>query len=201
MTEQLVRAEKTHLLAVDVYASLRAAWLAQFGVSPTRAQLLTVLAQVWLETNAGTMSYGYNLGGIKHVNGDGHDYYSVQTHEVSGGVTRIVVQPFRSYADLNAAASDFLRIVKRDAASSLSRATPDLAEYAHDLKSRSYYTAAEHDYAGALQVRYKQLEASIGEDTSPELPVAIARTQPTPGDDESDQPTPPDDLPEPPDAA
>jgi len=202
MTETLVRAEKTPLAATDVYLALRAQWVAQVGCEPTRAQLLTLLAQVWLETGAGASSYGYNLGGIKHVPGDGHDFYQVQTHEVIGGVTKVVIQPFRSYASLSEAAGDYLHLIRtRFGYAWPSVESADLDAYAHALKTRGYYTADEHDYAAALHVRYKQLDAQIGEDTVPGVPIAIARTQPAPGDDASDQPTPPGDLPPPDDAA
>lgn len=196
MNESLVRAEKKLLVAVDVYLALRDQWVVQVGTEPTRAQLLTLLSQVWLETGAGLSSYGYNLGGIKHVPGDGHDYYAISTHEVVAGVDRVLVQPFRSYASLAEAAGDYLHLVHtRFGFAWPAVEAADLDAYAHALHVRGYYTSAEHNYAAALHMRYKQLDAMIGDDTVPSVPVAIARTQPSPGDDDDPQPTPPGDLP------
>jgi flagellum-specific peptidoglycan hydrolase FlgJ len=196
MSDTLVPTTKTPLLAVDVYLALRMQWSAQVGSEPTRAQLLTLLAQIWLETGAGGSCFNFNLGGIKHVNGDGRPFYSVQTHEVIGGVNKVLVQPFRAYASLAEGAADYLHLIRTTFGFAWPAVeTADIDAYAHALHVRGYYTASEHDYAAALHVRYKQLDGLITEDTQPAVPIAIARSQPPPGTDDDPQPTPPGDLP------
>lgn len=201
MTETLVRAQKTILQAKDVYDALHDAYLSLIGSEPGRPQLLMMLAQCWLETGAGNMSFGYNLGGIKHVTGDGHDYYQIQTHEVIGGVDKVLVQPFRSYASLKDAATDFVHLLR----TTFGFAWPyiesaDIPAYAHALRQRNYFTADEHDYAAGLAIRFKQLDAEIPQ-AAPVQPIQVATEQPTPGTDADSQPTPPGDLPPPDDAA
>lgn len=169
MADVLLRAVRTPLDVSDVYAALRMAWRIQVRTEPTRAQLLTMMAQVWLETGAGASAYGYNLGGIKWTRGCGHDYYAVQTHEVIDGRDVVLAQNFRSYASLDDAAEDYVSLLR----GTFGFAWPaieaaDCTDYARRLRLRGYYTANEAQYAAGLRARYAQLDAQLGPDTNPD---------------------------------
>jgi hypothetical protein len=169
MADALLRAVRTPLNASDVYAALRMAWRIQVRTEPTRAQLLTMMAQVWLETGAGAASYGYNLGGIKYTRGCGHDYYQVQTHEVIAGKTVQLAQNFRSYASLDDAAEDYVALLRSTFASTWPAIeAADCTDYARRLAAAHYYTANEAQYAAGLRARYSQLDMQLPPDTEPD---------------------------------
>jgi hypothetical protein len=193
MSETQVHPEKTLVGPVALYGVLRAAWLAQLGTAPSRASLLVLLAQWALETGNGASCFGWNLGGIKHVPGDGHDFYVIRTTEYFDGKEKFLDQPFRSYASLEEGAADYLRLVH----GRFSRAWPaveagDLVEFAHQLKMQGYYTAPEHSYSEGLQVRRAQLDTLIPGDPPDAPDTALADGRPAYVPPDPVQPDPPD---------
>jgi hypothetical protein len=208
MTETLVRAELTPLTAESVCAAVKGAWRKKIGTEPARASTLVLMAQIWFETANGAASYGYNLGGIKHVAGDGHDYYQVRTHENQpDGTQYTIVAAFRSYPSLEAAAWDYICLLRGPMGFCWPAVEAgDVADFARRLRARGYYTAPEAQYAAGLQARYAMLDQELLEDTEPgtpiairqsERPVPVAHLQPSPfadGEDGPDDPGPPKDA-------
>jgi len=167
MTEKLVPTLRTHMTAADVYAALLAAWSESIATVPSRASLLTLLAQWSLETGGGGSCNNNNLGGIKHVAGDGHDYAMYLTREVINGKSVLIDQNFRAYRSIEEGAADYIHILRN----TFGFAWPaveagDVADFAHRLKQRGYYTADEHEYAAGLRARYMSLDHLIPSDSS-----------------------------------
>lgn len=71
----------TPTTAVDLAVELMHAWHAAWGVWPTRASLLVLLAQSRLETGAWKACWNWNFGNVKAV-GTGHPYYFKACTEV-----------------------------------------------------------------------------------------------------------------------
>lgn len=155
-----------------VYAAMADAWRQQIGTEPPRASLLVLLSQWALETDAGRFCLNWNIAGIKRVPGDGHDWATYDTHEVIGGVDRVLQQQFRAYASLGDGVSDYLRELRH----TFGFAWPavdagDVVDFAHRLKQRGYYTAPESQYASGLQSRYAQMQAAVPVETPTDPPA------------------------------
>lgn len=195
MGESLVPTAHTVASAADVYASLRAAWQSILGTTPARASLLVLLSQWSLETGGGGSCNNWNLAGIKHTDGDGHDFAEYLTTErlsrttamalVTTGTATVVKddgativvklpQKFRAYASLNEAAIDYLQELRHQFGFAWPAVEAgDVLDFAHRLKLRGYYTATEADYAAGLKARYAQLDHVI-----PSEPQSVANVQP-----------------------
>lgn len=171
MTARQQSPVRTVISPEQVYFALRDAWQRQLGEQPERASLLTLLSQWSLETANGARCMNYNLGGIKHVPGDDHDWTEYLTTEFFGGNSRRMMQPFRSYPTLEDGAADYLDLLrKRFAAAWPAVVLGHVTDFAHLLKLQGYYTAPEDQYAAGLQRCYAALDARIPPDTRPELP-------------------------------
>lgn len=178
MSAQLVPTARTVVTAQALYGVLHDAWTALLGTEPTRAQLLTLLSQWALETGNGQACNNWNMAGIKHVAGDGHDWASYQTTEVLGGQVVHLAQDFRSYPSLEAGAADYLVFLH----SRFGFAWPaveaaDVRDFAHRLKLRGYYTAPEDQYAAGLVARYHQLDAMVPQGPTAGGVVEVARDE------------------------
>ena len=175
MSGQLVPTVRTPMTPAAVYAALASAWTALLGTQPTRAELLVLLAQWAHETGGGLASNNWNLAGIKHVQGDGHDYAEYVTHEVVDGQDVTTVQRFRSYANLDESAFDYLRTLRNNFGFAWPAVEAgDVADFGHRLKIRGYYTAPESLYVTALERWRASLDASIPAD----VVGALANGQP-----------------------
>ena len=175
MTESLVPTVRTPMAPAAVYAALASAWTALLGTQPTRAELLVLLAQWAHETGEGKSADNWNLAGIKHVQGDGHDYAEYTTHEIENGVDVTTVQRFRAYSNLGESAFDYLRTLRRDFGFAWPAVEAgDVADFGHRLKVRGYYTAPESLYVTALERWRVTLDASIPADPT----GALANGQP-----------------------
>lgn len=197
MSENLVRAERTILHPRDVYDALVDRWRATVATEPARQRVLVLLAQIWHETAAGSLSYGWNLAGIKWTPGCGHDHYAESTGEddAKGKETRIVAQ-FRSYPDLASSVADYMGLLRGQfgfAWPAVEAADP--RDFAHRIRVRGWYTAPEQQYADAMAVRYQQVLGLISEDTVPDTPTALRNGRPAyvPPSDRPDRPDPADD--------
>lgn len=183
MSEEIQATTRTDVDPNALYLAVRIAWRAQVGTEPSRAQLLTLMAQSDLETGSWRACMNYNLAGIKHVAGDGHDYASYQTHEVLNGQTVTIVQTFRAYPTLDAGVADWLALLRgRFGYAWPAIEAADVADFAHRLHARGYYTAPEQQYAAGLRARYAALDAKILPETEPDLaPSATALLEPDDG--------------------
>ena len=170
MAEQLVATERTVITPQALYATLRAAWRSLIGSEPTREQLLVLMAQWAFETNNGGQSNNWNLAGIKHVAGDGHDYANYPTREFLNGEWVNLDADFRAYKTLEDAAADYLyELHSRFGFAWPAVENGDVQDFAHRLKLRGYYTAPESQYSRGLLVRRHWIDMQLGPDTQPEL--------------------------------
>lgn len=156
----------THTIA-DYTRAVVAAWSRLYGSPPSEGTCGVLWAQYALETGRGVACWNNNIGNVKHVRGDGYDYVELpNTWEIIGG-KKVVFQPpdpqtwFRVYESLADAMVDHLRFLERrygNAWSSILSGDP--AGFAHALKARGYYTAAESDYARGLASLVKEFQRS-----------------------------------------
>lgn len=58
----------------EMFEALGQAWRRRFGSEPSRNSLLVLLAQWSIETGEGARMHCWNVGNVKSVAGDGHDY-------------------------------------------------------------------------------------------------------------------------------
>ena len=185
----------------DVYAELRDAWRRLLGNEPTRANLLVLLSHWAFETAFGRACHRYNLGNIKHRDGDGRDYVMFRCSEVVGG-RQIWYDPphpatwFRAYASLGDGVLDYLVLLRGQ----FGYAWPaveagDPADFSHRLKTRGYYTADEAVYTAGMERCLIQLDRQLGPDTAPDVQDAaragIEQAANEPLDDEGED-DPPD---------
>jgi hypothetical protein len=175
MSDQLVPTVRTPMTPAAVYAALASAWVSMGLGEPTRAELLVLLSQWAHETACGAAADNWNLAGIKHVPGDGHDYAEYVTHEIVNGVDVTTIQRFRAYGSLEGAASDYLGVLRRNFGFAWPAVEAgDVADFGHRLKLRGYYTAPESLYVTALERWRASLDASI----PAEITGALANGQP-----------------------
>lgn len=204
MTENLLPDRLTPIATSDLYRALAGAWLDLVGSAPSRASLLVLLAQWAEETGRGKYCHAYNLGNIKHVSGDGHDYVQFRCNEIIGGKEVWIDPPnpgcsFRAYATLEDGARDYLALLRhRFAVAWPAVLAGDPAAFAHELKVSGYYTADEAIYTRALSALYAELAKAIPTEQEAIDQDWVAEGQgsvPLTGNDDDPQPTPPGDDP------
>jgi hypothetical protein len=158
-----------------MYTALRAGWRAILQTEPTRASVLVLLAHWGLETGNGAASRNWNVAGIKWTAGCGADFARYMTRERVNGAVIHVMQAFRAYATCEQGVADYLRELRHDFAWAWPAVEAgDVGDFAHRLKERRYYTDTEENYTAGLRAREAQLDAWIGPDTVPELPLSAA---------------------------
>jgi len=196
VAEQLVPTEHTKPALSALYACLRSEWRAQLATEPARASLLVLMAQWGHETALGSACLNWNLAGIKHTPGDGHDFAVYQTWEVLNGKHVVLDQQFRAYQSLSEGVHDYLTLLR----TRFGYAWPaveagDVADFARRLRARGYYTDLVDSYTRGLQARYSAIDSFLGEDTVPDLSVAAMEPVRPVHLADSEPPTPPEDLP------
>lgn len=198
MTETLLPDLCTAVTPAQVYAALRDACAPVLGTSLARESLLVLLSQWACETARGKAMHRFNLGNIKHVPGDGHDYSQFRCDEIIGGKTVWFDPPnpgcsFRAYATLDAGAVDYLTLLHKHFAG----AWPDVVkgdtlDFAKDLYAEHYFTASPALYAASLHGLYAEFDRTVPHDVvapAPPLPmIQVAAIE------DIGQPTPPGDL-------
>ncbi len=73
MAEQVVPVKRTAVTMPDYVRSVVRCWGTLFGVIPLEQSIGVLFAQYMIETG-GRACWNFNLGNVKHVKGDGHDY-------------------------------------------------------------------------------------------------------------------------------
>ncbi len=167
----------------EMLASLERAWKALFGQEPSRESLLVVLAQWALETGRGRAMHAYNVGNIKSVEGDGHDYTYFACNEVLHGKV-VWFYPdaagcrFRAYRALDLGVADYLATVHArysGAWSAVIAGSP--AQFAHLLKAERYYTAPEESYTKSLASLFDEFSRTLGGGSGPDLHTVLGVQQ------------------------
>ena len=172
--EKLVPTVRTVIAPADLYQALKKAWETLLDPqTATRDRLLVLMAQWALETGNGAAANNFNLAGIKHLPGDGHNYAAYRTREFLGGAWEVLVCNFRAYDSLDAAALDYLQLLRgRFAAAWPAVEAGDVGQFARRLKLGHYYTAPEAEYAAGLAARRAWLDARVPQDAGPADDVA-----------------------------
>lgn len=89
MAEQVVPVKRTVVTMPDYVRAVVRNWVALFGGLPLEQSIAVLWAQYMIETG-GRACWNWNLGNVKHVKGDGHDYQML--HGVWEGVSKAAAQ-------------------------------------------------------------------------------------------------------------
>lgn len=168
MSETEVAPQLTPVSAQSLYDALGSVWPRVVGGTPARASLLVLLAQSAFEGGHWQSTYNYNLAGIKHVDGDGRDYFIAACSEVIDGQTLHMLCPFRSFPMLSEGAIDYLGELYRHfhgAWPALLSGDPE--RFAYALKSAGYYTGDASAYAAGLLRYVREFDRTIPQLASP----------------------------------
>lgn len=198
MTENLVPDEFTILDAPSVYAALRAAAPTAIGASLSRASALLLCAQIQEETGW-RACHCWNLGNVKHVPGDGHDYCQFRCSEIVGGKEVFFDPPhpatsFRAYPSLAAACVDYLALLrKRFAGAWPSVLAGDPHGFVRALATAHYFTASEELYEKNVTAILARLSEVIPDDPEPTpyVPLNVAPIVDVSSDTTGDNELPP----------
>ena len=169
---------RTPVTALVMYDALERAWVANFGDFPKRESLLVLLAQWAIETGRGAGMHNFNVGNVKSVAGDGHDFTFFTCNEIMGivaahhavlasplaeiewesqerMVASVLFHPahpacrFRAFETLEAGVIDHLAFLARKFKTSWAAVVAgDPALFAHLLKLNGYYTGDEDNGHG-----------------------------------------------------
>lgn len=148
---------KTTFTLADYTRAVLVAWAREHGAYPSEGTCAVLWAQYALETGRGKACWNNNIGNVKHVEGDGHDYCELpNTWEIENG-KRVVYQPpspqtwFRAYASLEEAMEHHLAFLAKRYGNAWSAITSgDPVGFATQLKARGYFTAPLADYVHGL---------------------------------------------------
>lgn len=158
---QQVAPARTPITPLAMWPIMAARWDELAPEPPTSGQLMILMSQWCLETGNGVDMIQWNVGNVKHVQGDGLDWCNYLTTEGSGADERKVIQSFKAYASAEAGVDAFLNLFL---IGRYSNAWPfaldgDVDGFAQALKDRGYYTASEASYDVGMRARLKMLEA------------------------------------------
>lgn len=170
----------TPLVKEDLAKAMWESWLHVFGSAPKKESIWVLLAQVQLETGLKSC-HCWNLGNVKSVEGDGHDYCFFACNEIlktatahamaaaapatakvtknrGDGTSIIWFYPkhsgcrFRAFDTLVDGAVDYIGLLhKRFSKSWPAVLAGDPIQFAHLLKVQGYYTADEFIYANSVK--------------------------------------------------
>jgi hypothetical protein len=168
MSENVVPIQRTTIDMRSYARALARAWRAELGALPTKGQAGVLWAQYGIETGAGPWCWNNNIGNVKHVSGDGFDYFMLpNTWEIVNG-KRVVFQPpnpatwFRAFPDLDMAMVEHFRFLrgKRYAPAWEGVEMADCGLFARKLKAAGYFTADANAYAKGMLVHFRRWMAS-----------------------------------------
>jgi hypothetical protein len=194
VTESIRPPVQTHCTPAELYRALGDAWRPLCGTEPTRGGILVLLAHWALETGFGHSCWCYNLGNVKHVAGDGRDFYQIRCNELVNGNAVWYDPPhpatsFRAFDSLASGVVDYLTILRGQFGFAWPAVEAgDAADFCHRLKLRGYYTADESTYTAGVERCYHQIDASIPSTEAPTLTdvaslnPAFVPPDPTPDD-------------------
>ena len=164
----------------DLIRALFDAWTHLFGEEPKKESVWVLASQWALESGWGKACHCWNLGNVKSVDGDGHDYCFFACNEIlktatahamaaanpstakvtqdrNDGLSIIWFYPdhpgcrFRAFNTLLDGAVDYIGLLnKRFARSWPAVLAGDPAQFSHLLRQQGYYTADESSYTHTL---------------------------------------------------
>ena len=183
MPEQLVPATVTTVSPETLYLALRAAWPEIVGVPAERQSLLLLIGHFAFETGWGHSCWNYNLGNVKHVPGDGRDYYQIHCTEIINGKVVMFDPPnpatsFRAFSTLTEGVEDYLRILRGQFGYAWPFVdTGDAAGFCHALHERHYYTDDEQHYTASVISCMRSADHMIPADPDPAPSIQAAHAE------------------------
>lgn len=164
----------------DLLRAMFEAWTHLFGAPPKKESIFVLASQWALESGWGKFCHCWNLGNVKSIDGDGHDYCYFACNEIlkkdrahalaaatpaiakvtqdrADGTSIIWFYPkhpgcrFRAFDNLLDGASDYITLLnKRFTKSWPAVLAGDPAQFSHMLRAQGYYTADESSYTKTL---------------------------------------------------
>jgi len=141
------------------------AWFGLHGLEsptpPSKDQIGVLWAQYGIETGAGPWCWNFNIGNVKHVKGDGHNY--VMLHKVWEVVKgqRVVFEPphpatwFRAYESMNEGMAEHLLFLKEKYAPAWEGVLEgDCHKFALLARQYGYYTAPLQNYTNGMLAHF-----------------------------------------------
>lgn len=191
MGENQVAKVQTAIAPIPWTVAALLAWHHFYGSYPSKRQLAVLWGQYMIETG-GKSAYNYNLGNVKHVDGDGYDWFDLPgTWEMVNGQKVVLPEGskgrrFRSYKNLEHGMRSHLDFLKnrryKNAWRYVEQGLPREFSYAlkagfdQEIGTRDdYYTADPKLYADGLEARYKTyLNKTYFEDAVRSMGVTLA---------------------------
>lgn len=180
MGESLVPRVATPVSPETLYYAIRGAWMGLYDQTPSRQALLVLIGHFAFETGWGHACWNNNLGNVKHVAGDGYDYYQVRCDEIVNGKTVWYDPPhpatsFRAFSDLAKGVQNYLELLRgRFGVAWQFVENGDAPAFCHALKQRGYYTANEQQYTIGVVACMRAADHVIPQDdAAPGLAMAL----------------------------
>jgi hypothetical protein len=199
VSERQVPLVRTVVPAKLYAGAMMRAWRADYHQLPTQPQVGVLWAQYMVETG-GSACWCWNIGNVKHVNGDGYDWFDLPgTWEIVNG-KRVVLpeghpgRRFRAFPSLDVAMVDHLAFLKRRFSSCWPKVIAgDSPGFVHALKAGrdgvegtgdDYFTAPVKAYVDLHGHYFKQwTRMSAFEEAEKEyLAILEKETEPAPPD-------------------
>jgi hypothetical protein len=153
----------------ELARALLTAWRDLFGQPPTRAAILTLMAQSAHETGHWRAVHNFNIGNVKSREGDGRDYTNFRCRERENGADVWYDPPhpatrFRAFRTLREGVADHLAFLKGSkrygkAWEALEHGRP--YEFAAQLRAGGYYTDPVEVYARGLLRFFDEFDHAI----------------------------------------
>lgn len=181
MTESFVPDVLTSIAPAPLYKALRIAAPVAIGAELSRASTLLLLAQIAFETGWRDC-HCWNLGNIKHVAGDGHNFTQFDCTEIIHGVEKKILagepgSSFRAYASLAEGCVDYLALLHRQFGGAWTAALAgDPHSFVVALAAEHYFTASEAIYERGVTALDAQLAREIHDEPAldPLMPLVVA---------------------------
>lgn len=184
MSEACVPYERTPIDMRTYARAVARAWRDAFGRFPTKGQAGVLYAQYGVETGGPPKAacWCWNIGNVKHVPGDGHDYYMLPNTSERINGKLVYFQPpdratwFRAYRDLDTAMREHFAFLRGKYARCWEGVElEDVGVFARKLKegpdgkedtADDYYTATSEAYAAGMRTHFRAWMASSAFDNA-----------------------------------
>lgn len=197
MSENIVDYVRTPIDMRTYARAVARAWRASIGGLPTKGQVGVLWAQYGVETGAGPKAacWCWNIGNVKHVPGDGFDYYMLPNTSERINGKLVYFQPpspvtwFRAFPDLDTAMREHFALLRGKYARCWEGVElEDVGVFARKLKEGpdgkedtrdDYYTATSQSYAALMRTHFKAwMESDAFERALEELAAEPSEVRP-----------------------
>ena len=153
-TGHLVERIATPISGQEFANALATVWPIVIGGAAPAVAIRLLLAQSDFETGGWKSCWNWNFGNVKHVPGDGTDWFVMTASEGSGASKVMVSSMFRSYPTMQEGAKAYLSIFhKRFSAAWPYIISGDVVSFVQALKNERYFTGDLTDYTSGVKVR------------------------------------------------